>query len=271
MKGSAKNNLMIGLTFVSILFIGFITVMNYPNPGKKLSGTNYYTSDETTTIGTREGSSYDALTTTGRVECPGLDNREPSGTLVRTTGATTRSNYYSISYLPYTMECAGIGVDSITRSTLTTYVKNKGTEPLTVSEMFDGGTTTVEGSYTEIVAPFSYAFNCTNVVTKTSENVITLTNRAGNCKMIISNPANWFCAGTIGTKTKYSNIAEPCVWSEHGNHHMTRIGEGYDITGGSAGDLIAYGDSSTTIEFICYKDGSWKNLDLQTMIKTERK
>lgn len=271
MSGPNKDKIMIALSLVSILFIGFIVVINYPNPEKELSGTNYYTSDETTTLGQREGSSYDALITTGRVECPGIGNDIPEGGLISTTGVTTSVNAYSVVYLPYTQECSGIGLDSLNQSNFSTYVKKTDAKPLTVSEMFSGGSTAHEGSYTEIVAPFAFMFETSNVKVSNSENQIIISNRSGNCKMVITNPANWYCAGTVGTKTEFSNIEDPCSWEEHGNHHMTRIGYGYEgYDSGSAGDLIAYGNANTTIEFRCFADGKWQTLCLWDVCKTSR-
>lgn len=264
-----KDKKMLVLAFIALLFIGFITVKNYPNPGKTLNGATYYTSDETTTLGKREGSSYDALNSIGRVECPGLGNTSSKGTLVSTSGVTTSANAYGVCYLPYTMECSGVGVTALNKSNFTSIMKKPDSK--TIEGMFKSPEFAIDGTYTEIVAPFSYSFNSYNLDNSENGDKIIITNSVGNCRMTITGYANWFCAGLVGTETNYSNIEEPAPWTEHNNHHMSRVGYGsQNYSKGSPGDLIAYGNKDTTIEFHAIVNGSWQEVSLYDLCRTAR-
>lgn len=265
----AKDKFLMGAALVSIMVIGYMAIINYPNPGKELSGTNYYTSDETMTIGQRVGSSYSDLNGIGRVSCPGIGNNIPTGQLVSITGVTTAGNHFNMVYLPYTAECSGISLTSLNKSNFSTYVKNSTSGLL--SEMFNNASPNIDGKYTEIVAPFAFVFETSNLNFGEGTKEIVISNNAGNCKMIINGYVNWYCAGQVGTETDYSNIEPPAMWEDHEEHHMTRIGKGYDMyETGSAGDLIAYGNKDTTVIFKVYTEGGWKEASLFDVCKQSR-
>lgn len=264
-----KDKFLMACTLISIIVIGYLIILNYPNPGKELSGTNYYTSDETMTIGQRVGSSYDDLNSIGRVGCPGIGNNMPVGKLISITGVTTTGNKFNAVYLPYTSECTGIELSSLNKSNYSTYVKLNDTGLL--ADTFDKGSPNIEGMYTEIIAPFAYTFEVSNLNLGESTKEIIISNNAGNCKMIISGYVNWYCAGQYGTETKYSNVEPPAKWEDHEEHHMTRIGKGYDTyETGSAGDLIAYGNKDTVITFKVYTSGGWQTMSLFDVFKTSK-
>lgn len=264
-----KDKIMIILAFVAILFVGFVTIKNYPNEGKTLSGTGYYTSDLTTTLGKREGSSYDSLTKNGRLECPGVDNNNPISGLIRTSGVTTSANFYGVVNLPFTSGCLNLGTSVLNKSNFSSYVSP--TEGNTLKDYFPNATCDIGGSCYEIVAPFAYSYETCNFNVDVDTPTITITNANGSCKMIITNYANWFCAGRYGTKTSYSNTEDSAPWEEHENHHLTKIGYGSSgYESGSPGDLIAYGNEYTTITFYAYHDGSWGNIDISTLCRTAR-
>lgn len=263
-----KDKIMLVLAFIAICFVGFITIKNYPGKGKILSGTGYYTSDETTTIGKREGSSYSSLTKTGRVECPGLDNNTPEGELIRTSGATTSANFYGVVYLPFTEDCLNLGTTSINKSNVSKYIPD--TTGPTLTAYFENASYPLGDNCYEIVAPFAYSFVTTNFDVS-NNNTITIINKSGTCKMIVSNPANWFCAGKYGTETVYSNTNDPAPWEEHNNHHITKVGYGSNgYESGSPGDLIGYGNAGTEITFYAYSGGTWQNISINKLCRTAR-
>lgn len=264
-----KDKIMLILAFVAILFVGYVTIKNYPNEGKELAGTGYYTSDETTTLGKREGSSYDSLTKSGRLECPGVDNNTPTGELVRTSGVTTSSNFYGVTNLPFTKECLNLGTNILNKSNFSSYVEdNMGP---TLTGYFPSAQCNIGSSYYEIVAPFAYSY-VTSTFDVNESRSITLMNSSGTCKMIITNYANWFCAGKYGTQTKFSNVDDPADWEEHDNHHLTKVGYGSNgYESGSPGDLIGYGNESTETVFYAYTtDKGWTNISINQLCRTAR-
>lgn len=270
-----KDKFMLIGAFVAILFIGFIVISNYPNKGKELTVGSYYTSDETTTIGKREGSSYGSLTGSSRKECPGLDNNSPEGHTVITTGVAAYVNAYGFSYLPVTQETAKLPVKALTKNNLSSSGINNATGSAgsgTIDNMFKNG---VEypignGTYYEIIAPFAFTYtNYNSEVDSINESRLEIVNSSGTCKMTVTHVANWFCAGPYGTVTDYSNQDEPYSWEEHNYHHLTKVGFGSNfVTGGSAGELIGYGDAGTEFKFYGMKNGTWTEMSLYELLKS---
>lgn len=273
----SKDKILLIVAFVSLLFIGLVVVKNYPGKEKGLQMGSYYTSNDTTILGRREGSSYASLTASGRVACPGIDNTNPTGTKVSTTGVTAYANKFGFVYLPFTSETANLNTKSLTKSTLSNAGLKSGSESsaYTVSEHLSGTSPSypIGDSYYEIIAPFAFSYNNNNLDSATADSdSILITNTKGNLRMIVKNVANWFCAGTYGTETRFSNIDDPVAWEDHDTHHLCKLGSGSnDVTGGSAGDLIGYGSADTTIEFQALTTSGWKTMNISNIILTENK
>lgn len=265
-----KDKVLITAGICSLAFIGFITIKNYPGKEPLYSGV-YYVTDETVDIGTQSGSSWDTLSSRNSVQCPGLDNTTPKGKAVITSGMTTKSNAYQISYLPFTKEDAGLSVKTITKNNKDSCGIQKGVAEGTISDFCESPTPSINDTYYEIIAPFSYYFDCQN--TDTTSNSIVLVNRAKSCKVVIENPANWFCAGVYGTETVYgTGNTDNCTWEEHSSHHQTIIGKKSEKkSGGSGGELIGYGGPDTKITFYIISNGTWTPKSLFDLLNTSVK
>ena len=249
----SKDRIMIIVAFISVLFIGFIVLNNIPNKEVEYSVGSFYKSKDSTIYGTREGSSYLGLVSSSRNNCPGLDNTQPKGTRVSTSGTTAYANSFGIYYLPYVAEDLSLSYQSLSKSNLSTSGLQ---EDMTgyIQEFCPSATNTDQY---EIIAPFAYTFEINNTDVN-QPNTIVIRNSSNNMRMVCTNVANWFCAGTPGTYTVYSNTLPAIDWGLHNTKHLTIIGPtSTSKSGGSAGELIGYGTSETQITYQIYTTSGW--------------
>jgi hypothetical protein len=261
---------------VAIGFIGFIAIMNQPNKDAVYSGV-YYMTDETVDIGSQAGSSWAALNSRQMVICPGLDNTIPTGTLINASACTTRANAYGIVYFPFTAESSNLNVKTLKKSNVYQAGISTTASAGTISDILSAGAPNLtwtndadeEKTCYEILAPFAYNFESQNTDVSAPKEII-IVNKSKNCRMIVSNAANWFCAGTPGTATTYGTGNEDnCQWDEHYGHHQSILGKKSSVkSSGSAGELFAYGDESTTITFQVVKQGQWQTTSLIDVLTT---
>ena len=266
--GSKKDNGLLVFAIIALGFIMYVVVANYTGNGKTFGINTYYKTQDTTTKNDNDGTSYARLTSNSRLGCPGEDNTKPKGTEILVSGVTGTGNKYTISRLPFTRETIDFKYQAVTSDTVSDLLFTDVKEG-TLEQIWSGASTPIGSSYYEILAPFSFGYDNSNL--DISQDVIQITNISGTCRMVISKPANWFCAGEYGTTTVYSNKGDSVEWSEHGNHHLSKIGAGSKIVSrGAPGDLVGYGDADTVITFYAVYNGNWIKVPLITLLKEER-
>jgi len=266
--GSRGDRIKLVIAILSAGLIAFIILKNYPGKIKKMTTTeDYYVTEETVERGTSDGSSYYAMNSNGRLQCPGLDNTSPKGSSLNVASLRNNANQWLITKMPFTRETLNFKYVSVTKDTVAQLDIKQGGKG-TITDIVDSPTLPLEGGYYEIIAPFSYSFLNTNLDDSKS-NTIIIKNANGTCRMTVENAANWFCAGTVGTETVYTNTSDtaPKSWAEHSQKHMTKIGASSTVkSSGSAGELIGYGDNDTVIKFEAYVNGAWGEVSLYELV-----
>lgn len=267
-----KDKLILGFAFLCAIIIFVVVIVNRPNsdPNMFTSG-SYYTPRTTTRVGLNEGNSWSNFARGNKLECVGLSNTTPEGTAISMNGAT---KYTIIQFFPLTMEALNLSTNVVTINTAQSVLKltdvvnarlGDTTELQLVPTMTEDSHSrsnedkSDDGGRYEILAPFAFTFDCSNVDDDRTTLSIVSTNR--QIKIVFENISNWFCAGPINTPTVYMNAGEDvtCNWGDHGDHHATIIGysKNAEKTGGSAGDLIAYGSNNTKMSLYVVENGQW--------------
>lgn len=247
------NKLLLIISFIIVLIAGILVVKLWPNPAAVYSVNSFYVPSDRIVEGEFDGESR-----YGIKNCPGIDNTKPQGTVqsVNVYGA-------QISCLPFTTESsansvyAGLQTGTISLSTSDSITATTFCQQLEAKE--------VEGYY-EIVAPFNFQWLVSNITDRDKD--IVIRSRDGKYRMTVSGIVNWYCAGVPVS----AESDEVIGWGNHKNQHITRIGQGTDISTGFAGQLIAYGDESTTIAFDKMEyseDGmsGWTSISLYDLVK----
>lgn len=260
-----KDKLLLGGAVLCAIIIFVVFAANKANsdPNQFTTG-SYYTPRNTTKVGANEGNSWSNFANGNKLECAGIANTNAECTPISINGAT---KYKIIQYFPLTMEELGLTTNVATMNTIQSVLNlqdvagsklgdSTGCQLVPMHSVTDGSN---KGDYYEIVAPFAFTFDCSNVDEDRRSITIVSSNR--QVKLRLDNVANWFCAGPVGTETVYMNAGDDvtCEWIDHGEHHATIIGssKNADKSGGSAGDLIAYGNDETTMTLMVVENGQW--------------
>lgn len=265
-----KDKLLLGAAIVSMIVIFAVFAANKANsdPNQFVTG-SYYTPKTTTKVGANEGNSWSNFAKGNKLECAGISNTVPIGTPISINGAT---KYKIIQYFPMTMEDLGINTNICTINTMQSTLKlvdEAGTmiggctelnlSPTLYDESADKSDRGDDGGRYEIIAPFAFTFDCSNIDEDRTTVSIISSNR--QVKIVFEEVANWFCAGPVGTQSVYKSAGDDisCDWKDHGDHHASIIGHSKNAvkSGGSAGDLIAYGTSSTKMTLYVVENGQW--------------
>ena len=268
-----KDKIILGAAVISVAIIFVIFAANKVNddPNRFVTG-SYYTPKEVTKVGLNEGNSWANFAGGNKLECVGIGNTTPEGTRITINGAT---KYKVMQYYPLTMEALGINTNVVTISNFKSIIQPQDVAGGTLGESTGltlrptlqdddassskDSTAGDDGGRYEIIAPFAYTFDNSNIDNDRYTISIVSSNR--QVKIVFEDIANWFCAGPVGTQTVYMNAGDDvhCNWSEHGDHHATIIGSSRNAakSGGSAGDLIAYGKNSTKMTLYVVENGQW--------------
>lgn len=252
-----KDKLLLGLAVICAIIIFVVFAANKANSdyNQFLTG-SYYTPRTTTKVGAKEGNSWSNFAGGNRLECPGVDNTTPVGTRVSMNGAT---KYNMLQYFPISMEVLGISNNVVTANSAQSVLQLIDEVGTTMGGCTSLNVAPSSGDYIEIIAPFGYTFDCSNIDEERTTISIVSSNR--QLKLVFDDVVNWFCAGPYGTQSVYMNAGEDivCPWEEHGDHHSTIIGhsKNADISGGSAGDLIGYATDSTKMTLYVVENGTW--------------
>lgn len=263
-----KDKLLLGGAVLCAIIIFVVFAANKVNsdPNSFVTG-SYYTPKYTTKIGQNEGSSWSNFASGNKLECEGISNTTPTETTITINGAT---KYKIIQYFPFTMESLGIETNIATINTIQSTLKLTDAVNTTRGECTDLEVPAgIE--YYEIVAPFAFTFDCSNIDEDRTTLTIVSSNR--QVKLVFTNIANWFCAGPVGTMTIYKNAGSDvrCEWIQHGDHHASIIGSSKNANknGGSAGDLIAYGQEETKMTLYVVENGQWVEKSWYGILKNQ--
>lgn len=133
-----------------------------------------------------------------------------------------------------------------------------------------------DGSYIEIVSPFTYTFGNVNqgsTIVDEEKGIcnqkIVIYNSIGNCRITFENVANWFCAGPEGTETVGGTGDSAAIdWKDHYKYHHSIIGNTNNavFTGGTSGQVIGYAKADTTIRIEKFSSGTWMDISLEKLI-----
>lgn len=264
-----KDKIILGAAFICAIIIFAVFAANKVNsdPNRFVTG-SYYTPRNTTRVGANEGNSWSNFASGGKLECAGISNTTPIGTPISINGAT---KYKIIQYFPLTMEDMGLTTNIATINTAQSLLKLNDAASCTLGEcsslnvnptivdMDASGDISDPGGRYEIIAPFAFTFDCSNV--DRDRDTISIVSSNRQIKLVFEGISNWFCAGPVGTPTVYMNAGDDvtCGWNQHKDHHATIIGysKNANKTGGSAGELIAYGNSGTKMTLYVVENGQW--------------
>lgn len=261
-----KDKLLLGGAVICAIGIFILFAVNKANsdPNQFITG-SYYTPKATTKFGLNEGNSWSNFASGNKLECIGISNTTPEGTPISINGAT---KYRIVQYFPLTMEALGLSNNVVTINTIQSTLKlvdeagttlGGSTDLQLVPTMNDDDAKDEDGGIYEIIAPFAFTFDCSNVDADRNTMQIVSSNR--QVKIVFEDIANWFCAGPVGTPTTYMNAGDDvsCNWNRHGDHHATIVGYSKNAvkSGGSAGELIAYGKASTKMTLYVVENGQW--------------
>ncbi len=252
-----KDKIILGGTIISIIIIFAVFSANKANSDPNIFVTgSYYTPRTTTKIGANEGNSWSNFASGNKLECVGISNTTPIGTPISVNGAT---KYKIIQYFPLSMEELGLSTNVVTINNIQSTLKLVDAASPTLGDSTELHLSPHFQDYYEIIAPFAYTFDCSNV--DEDRDTISILSSNRQVKIVFDGVANWFCAGPVGTETIYMNAGDDitCEWPEHCNHHATIIGSSRNAvkSGGSAGELIAYGTNSTKMTLYVVENGQW--------------
>lgn len=255
-----KDKIILGAAIISALIIFVIFAANKVNSDPNAFSTGaYYTPRMTTKVGDNEGNSWSNFAAGNSLECPGIGNTKPACTPISMNGAT---KYTIIQYFPLTMEELGLTTNVVTLNTAQSVLNLQDVNNTILGDITGLQLVPMHSDnddYYEIIAPFAFSFDCSNL--DEDRRCITIVSSNRQVKIELNNVANWFCAGPVGTPTVYKNSGDDisCNWFDHGDHHATIIGSSKNAnkSGGGAGDLIAYGDKSTTMTLSVIENGQW--------------
>ena len=120
----------------------------------------------------------------------------------------------------------------------------------------------------EIIAPFDFDFVNYNT---DGTNSIIIKNKRNNCRITFGNISNWFCAGPVGTTMTVGKNVENTVktWEEHNSFHQTIIGNTNNakIQSGSAGQIIGYANTGTTVTIEVLQDDKWEITNFKNFVE----
>ncbi|MCM1440111.1 MAG: hypothetical protein NC131_13050 [Roseburia sp.] len=262
-----KDKLLLGGAVICALIIFVVFAANKVNsdPNQFVGGA-YYTPKQTTKIGINEGNSWSNFAAGNSLECVGLGNTTPDGTAVSMNGAT---KYKIIQYFPLTMEAMNINTSVVTLNTARDVLNPSDTAGCPIGASVACDVKPTHGDYYEIIAPFAFTFDCSNI--DENRDVLTIISTNRQVRITFEGLANWFCAGPPGTETVYKNAGDDvtCKWEQHGQHHASIIGssKNADKNGGSAGDLIGYASGSTTMTLQVVQNGAWVTTSWSGVLK----
>lgn len=117
----------------------------------------------------------------------------------------------------------------------------------------------------EIIAPWGGKFQ--NANTDAGSDII-ITNYAGDQRITFSNVSNWFCSGDMpqGLEEEDTVLVN---WKEHQQNHSVPIGNLSNSVckSFSAGTVIGYLNSNTSICIEVYQNGKWVPITIEQWLK----
>lgn len=153
--------------------------------------------------------------------------------------------------------------------------------------------------YYELIAPFNFSFGNQNVGSQldNGHESIVITNTTGDVRVTFNNVINWACAGPMPEQTDTEYETKLATWLRHGKYNSTMVQEYKNnadedasssieftaddyhhtifgntnngkVQGGAAGDVVGYGDGTTTItiEYYNKSKASWESLQLHQFL-----
>lgn len=271
-----RNTISLSVAIICALILGIVGIINRPVTTEDDFGVDsyYIPIQQVPRKSSAQNESYASFVSLRSVECPGFGNNQTPAGATYTTNGVYAGRQASIKFSNFLftrneLEGPSGTYNSIKRATIANVlslntdleqiVDKKFDEMLNKSPTFSADPEGKIKCY-EIVAPFAFSFENSNMDTERGKIVIMNMNRT--CRITINNVANWYCAGTPGTEMETDSRKDEghVTWLNHDNKHLTWVGKHNNSKkrSGSSGELIGYGNSDTTFTIEMHTDKGWE-------------
>lgn len=271
-----RSNVLLVVSIFAIFIIGIVAIINRPViTDVDFSQSGYYVTQSTAPRrSSAVNESYESYISMRSVECPGVGvNMVPIGHVLNTNGVYA-GRKHDIAFTNFLFTSNELYNDTYTyqqinRGTVASLLRLNTTlaeiKECTYEEMiqqapsYKGDANGVYQCY-EIIAPFTFKYDNSNM--ESERNKIVIYNTSRTCRITIEDVDNWFCAGLPGQEmTVDSRMSEgPITWVQHGQKHLSFIGNHSNSIkkGGSAGELLGYGSANTKFTIEIHTDAGWQ-------------